>query len=36
MQDFPDFMKYKNNHISSNEQNIEDIDGYFYESTGGS
>jgi hypothetical protein len=33
---FPEFMKSKSNHISSNEQNIEDIDGYFYESTYGS
>lgn len=36
MKDFPDFMKSKSNHISSNEQNTEDIDGYFYEGADGS
>ncbi len=36
MKDFPDFMKSKSNHISSKEQNTEDIDGYFYEGADGS
>lgn len=36
MKDFPDFMKNKGNHISSKEQNTEDIDGYFYEGADGS
>lgn len=35
MKDFPDFMKSKINHISSKEQNTEDIDGYFYEGADG-
>jgi hypothetical protein len=29
VKDFPEFMKNKSNHISSKEQNTEDIDGYF-------
>jgi len=36
MKDFPNFMKSKSNHISSNEQNTEYIDGYFYEGADGS
>lgn len=36
MRDFPEFMKNKKNHISSKEQNTEDIDGYFYEGADGS
>ena len=40
MKDFPEFMKNKSNHISrhisSKEQNIEDIDCYFYEGADGS
>ncbi|KKG12547.1 cupin domain-containing protein [Methanosarcina mazei] len=36
MKDFPEFMKSKSNHISSKEQNTEDIDGYFYEGADGS
>ncbi len=36
VKEFPDFMKSKSNHISSKEQNTEDIDGYFYEGTDGS
>jgi len=33
---FPELMKNKSNHISSKEQNTEDIDGYFCEGAGGS
>jgi len=36
VKEFPDFMKSKSNHISSKEQNTEDIDGYFYEGADGS
>ena len=36
MQDFPEFMKSKSNHIRSKEQNTKDIDGYFYEGAKGS
>lgn len=36
VKDFPDFMKSKSNHISSKEQNTENIDGYFYEGADGS
>jgi quercetin dioxygenase-like cupin family protein len=36
VKDFPEFMKSKSNHISSKEQNTEDIDGYFYEGVDGS
>lgn len=36
MKDFPAFMKNIRNHIGSNEQNTEDIDGYFYEGVDGS
>lgn len=36
MKDFPNFMKSKSNHISSNEQSTEYIDGYFYEGADGS
>ncbi|MCO5383413.1 MAG: cupin domain-containing protein [Methanosarcina barkeri] len=36
MKDFPEFMKNKSNHISSKEQNTDDIDGYFYEGADGS
>lgn len=33
---FLDELKYKSNHISSKEQNTEDIDGYFYKGADGS
>ncbi|AAK80509.1 Conserved hypothetical protein [Clostridium acetobutylicum EA 2018] len=36
MKDFPEFMKNKKNHISSNQQNTEDIDGYYFEGADGS
>jgi quercetin dioxygenase-like cupin family protein len=36
MKDFPEFMKNKENHIGSSEQNTADIDGYFYEGADGS
>jgi ethanolamine utilization protein EutQ (cupin superfamily) len=36
MKDFPDFMKSAPNHISSNQQNTDDIDGYYYEGKDGS
>jgi quercetin dioxygenase-like cupin family protein len=36
MKDFPDFMKSKANHISPQDQNTKDIDGYFYEGADGS
>ncbi len=36
VKDFPEFMKNESNHISSKEQNTEDIDGYFYEGADGS
>lgn len=36
MKDFPDFMKNRKNHISTAEQNTDDIDGYFYEGFDGS
>ncbi|PKM76738.1 MAG: cupin [Firmicutes bacterium HGW-Firmicutes-15] len=35
MKDYPEFMKNIKNHISSNEQNTEDIDGYFYDGADG-
>lgn len=31
MKDFPEFMKNEKNHIGSNQQNTEDIEGYFFE-----
>ena len=36
MKDFPEFMKSEKNHISSNQQNTKDIDGYFFEGEDGS
>jgi len=36
MKDFPKFMKNEKNHISSNQQNTEDIDGYYFEGEDGS
>ncbi len=36
MKDFPDFMKNEKNHISSQQQNTKDIDGYFFEGEDGS
>ena len=36
MKDFPEFMKNQKNRIGSNEQNTEDIEGYFYEGADGS
>lgn len=36
MNDFPEFMKNKLNHIKSNQQNTKDIDGYYYEGNDGS
>ena len=36
MKDFPEFMKNEKNHISSNQQNTKDIDGYFFEGKDGS
>lgn len=36
MEDFPEFMKNHKNHISSKEQNTQDIDGYFYNGRDGS
>ncbi len=36
MKDFPDFMKRKENHIDSRQQNTPDIDGYYYEGADGS
>lgn len=36
MKDFPVFMKSEKNHISSEQQNTPDIDGYFYEGSDGS
>lgn len=36
MKDFPEFMKSKKNHISSNQQNTQDIDGYYFEGQDGS
>jgi quercetin dioxygenase-like cupin family protein len=36
MKDFPNFMKSAANHINSNQQNTEDIDGYYYEGKDGS
>ena len=35
MKDFPDFMKSAKNHISSDQQNTKDIDGYYYEGADG-
>lgn len=36
MKEFPEFMKNTQNHISSEDQNTKDIDGYFYEGADGS
>jgi len=36
MNDFPEFMKNRMNHIDSSQQNTPDIDGYFYEGRDGS
>ncbi|OPJ62869.1 cupin [Clostridium oryzae] len=36
MKDFPEFMKSEKNHISNNQQNTKDIDGYFFEGEDGS
>lgn len=36
MKDFPDFMKNEKNHISKNQQNTKDIDGYYFEGKDGS
>ena len=36
MKDFPEFMKNEKNHISSSQQNMKDIDGYYYEGKDGS
>lgn len=36
MKDFPEFMKSKKNHISINQQNMKDIDGYYFEGKDGS
>ena len=36
MKDFPEFMKNEKNHISSSQQNTEDIDGYYFEGEDGS
>ncbi len=36
MEDFPKFMKNKLNHISGNQQNTKDIDGYYYTANDGS
>lgn len=36
MNDFPAFMKSKENHIQSSQQNTEDIDGYYYSANDGS
>jgi quercetin dioxygenase-like cupin family protein len=36
MNDFPEFMKNEKNHISSSQQNTEDIDGYYFEGKDGS
>ena len=36
MKDFPEFMKNNKNHISSEDQNTKDIDGYFFEGIDGS
>jgi quercetin dioxygenase-like cupin family protein len=35
MDDFPEFMKNKANHIDNRQQNTEDIDGYYYEGNDG-
>jgi len=36
MNDFPEFMKSEKNHISSDQQNTPDIDGYYFEGEDGS
>ena len=36
MKDFPEFMKSEKNHISSDQQNTPDIDGYYFEGEDGS
>ena len=36
MKDFPEFMKNEKNHISSSQQNTEDINGYYFEGADGS
>ena len=36
MKDFPEFMRNEKNHISSNQQNTKDIDGYFFQGEDGS
>lgn len=35
MKDFPGFMKSKSNRISMNQQNTEDIEGYYYQGADG-
>lgn len=35
MQDFPEFMKNKLNHIDKSQENTQDIDGYYYEGADG-
>ncbi len=36
MDDFPEFMKAKDNRIGSSQQNTKDIEGYYYEGNDGS